>query len=565
MKKKILAALVAILIICIPLTACSESYTGTSVGEMPEDTYAVISNGGSAVQYGKYIYFINGYRGYTDDDGKSNLWGSVVKGGLYRAKLLDGKDVKFDYYTPFGQAVSLNSYEGGYDEEHGFNFVTTEEEVKTGYERDDDGNIVYENGEPVEKEPDIVTVAKAELIASKTVGTSGYSNGGLFIYDEYIYYASPSNHQSKDGTFEVNKTVFFRTKLDGSKTIKLYETENDGASSPYAFYNQNGKVYLVVQDGTNIISVEVGEKKVEAVREIATDVSSVLFPVKKIYYKGMDTNSVEDFVYYTRALGDDDEFEVRTGNVAVAVRPDGTESSVIVANGNTITLKNTDNGYLFYEDAKSSGTEIVYTNLHEQFMQCSETYKTAYEKIKSDLQTVFGANSVLIGHQSGVALDNEASYSQIICFRPDTRSNQVYSLLQESSALSIYDGLSITQIYSGTVGEVYAIDGNEVYFGDGSGSFYRTNVYNKTEDNTAVKLGESMITTPTFDLDVVGRFVVLYGEVDDYASDYAFFLSRDKEWTEKQFVGVKSDIDKYDISVELNEGTEDDDSTADAN
>lgn len=101
-------------------------------------------------------------------------------------------------------------------------------------------------------------------------------------------------------------------------------------------------MYLVVHDGNDIVSVTVGAKKAEKAEIIASSVTDVLFPVKEVYYKGMDTNSAEDFVYFTRDISDDDS--VRAGKITEAIRPDGSERITLLSPGYDITLKNVDGG-----------------------------------------------------------------------------------------------------------------------------------------------------------------------------------------------------------------------------
>ena len=57
-----------------------------------------------------------------------------------------------------------------------------------------------------------------QLIAPKRIGTSGYKDGGIFIYDDWVYFASPNNEKNKAGAVQYNKTDFFRPKPDGSKS-----------------------------------------------------------------------------------------------------------------------------------------------------------------------------------------------------------------------------------------------------------------------------------------------------------------------------------------------------------
>lgn len=562
MKKKIFAAFIAALLMCAPLIACEGNYTNPKIEGKQNMDYVVVSNGGSAVQFGNYVYYINGYAGYADEDGQQNIWGNVVKGGLFRAELKGGKDVKFDYMTSFGVEVDgLKTYESQYDLDTGYDFVTQEEEVITGYLKDDDGELILDddlNPIPVKENVDKPVSYR---LASKLIGTSGYRNGGLFIYDDYIYYSTPSNKQNRDGTFATDHTVFYRTRLDGTNTTRLYRTNNATSSSPYAFYKQGDKVYLTVQDGTSIISVTIGSK-VESVKEIATEVTGVLFPAKSVYFKGIDTCSVEDFIYYTRAIDDNDS--VGAGNVLTVMRPDGSEKFEI-ANGNTVTLKGVSNGYLFYQEARTSGNVICYTNLHGHFTNVDENGKansptyTAYYNDEENFDKIIEANggkpSVLTGNQSGTALSSESigNYTDIVCVRPDKRSNQVYAFCTSSSGLYMYDGTKMTTLYEGTVGTVYEIVGLDVYFGN-AGSYYY--VKNAPSGPELITLATGLNSEATFGLDVMGKFVVMFGEVDDYADNYALFYNLDRLDDGKQFVGVRTSEDTYDPDVELNTDTE---------
>ncbi|MBR2967867.1 MAG: DUF5050 domain-containing protein [Clostridia bacterium] len=552
MKKKILATIIAVLLMCAPLTACGESFKNDAVEGVQDTSYVVVSNGGSAVQYGNYVYYINGYRGYEDSDGSENYWGNVVKGGLYRAELNAGSDVSFDYTTAFGVSVSgLKTFDGAYNVDTNYDFVTKKNTVVTGYEKDEDGNIEYdEDGNAIEITED-VTESVSYRIASKTIGTSGYSNGGIFIYDDYVYYATPSNKQNRQGEFETTKTMFFRTKLDGTGTKRLYTSENDTAAADYAFYKQDGKVYLTVLDGTSIISVRVGDKKVERVTEIATDVTDALFPVRDVYYNGIDTNQAEDFIYYTRDITEDDR--IRSGNIVVAMRPSGEERAEIISNGNTVTLKNVDGGYLFYEDAQTGGNVIMYTNLHEQFMEFSLSYKSAYEANYDAIVDANGSFSAVIGHQSGVALnvENIGDYSEVVCFRPSMLSNQVYAVCFDGNGIYTYNGVEMVTVYNGSIRMIYDVIGTNVYYGDSDGGYHYTNVFVAAQDNEVVTIAQNMSTSATFGIDVVGRFAMMFGEVDDYAKDYAMFVNLDRIDEGTQFVGVKAEDDVYDPTVEL--------------
>jgi hypothetical protein len=89
MKKKLLLTVVCVLLIstlCALFTGCTqENYKQKAIATNYSDK--VYSNGGLAVVYGEYLYFINGYAGAEVD----NTFGEVVKGAIMRVELKDNK------------------------------------------------------------------------------------------------------------------------------------------------------------------------------------------------------------------------------------------------------------------------------------------------------------------------------------------------------------------------------------------------------------------------------------------------------------------------------------------
>lgn len=96
MKKKILISVLC-MVLCLTLglalVACNENYKQDAVPTNIVDA-RVYSNGGCAVQVGKYLYFINGYAGSDVD----NTFGDVVKGSIMRVDIL-GEDHSLDRST----------------------------------------------------------------------------------------------------------------------------------------------------------------------------------------------------------------------------------------------------------------------------------------------------------------------------------------------------------------------------------------------------------------------------------------------------------------------------------
>lgn len=137
----------------------------------------VLSNGGFAVEKGKYIYFINGKETYEAD----NTLGTPVKGSIMRI---------------------------------------SKEQL---------GNRNYESVETVVPQ----------------IAYSGNSNAGLFIYGDYIYYATPLTDTNSEGEVFNSYISFKRAKLDGSEVMKDYYVRYSNNSIEYRYVEVGDTVYLI--------------------------------------------------------------------------------------------------------------------------------------------------------------------------------------------------------------------------------------------------------------------------------------------------------------------------------
>lgn len=529
MKKRNL--LIILLSLCLAATAfvgCGADSIGSVKVEGVQDTdYTVYSNGGNAVQYGNYVYFINGTAGYEDENGDANVWGKVVKGALYRAELNGEKNGKeFDIQSVISSAT---------DEPL---------EFKASAGKDYDDNDI-----------DVVNV---QVIAPKVIGTSGYASGGIFIYDNYVYYASPNNQKNKAGAVQYSKTDFFRTSLDGKTTQKLLTTENDSASSPYAFYKQGDKTYLVALDGTTLKSVEMNDKKILDTAIIAEDVTSALLPTRSTYYKGMPTSSPEDFVYIVRSATEDDT--VKSGSVLEFMRPDGSERTIFLANGGTSSLEAVRDGVVFYRTTKGGDTVIRYSNLHDVFLAKDSDGKVNSPSYKEYEDAQEGGKKRTHIEGDALKIQGLSSYTFTYAFRPsadiDPNTDVVYVLASDGSAVRLFGagGESVVEVASGSATINTVIDGY-AYFNNGDGRTARFGIYKENgdvtkEDNENVQVvSDRAIATSGLPVDVCAGYLVYFGKIDEWASNYALFnklpgLGLEKPDEENAvFVGIRSEAD----------------------
>ncbi|MCH5154590.1 MAG: hypothetical protein J1F71_05205 [Clostridiales bacterium] len=512
MKRTLLAtsiALAAVLAVAPAVISCSgDSYSKISFSAQ-DTSYAVTSQGGSAVAYGNNIYFINGYRGYSDTNGTANLWGDVVKGALYRATL-----------------------NGARDEENKLLFrpQADSEAIEFKYKK---GTDYFDNE---------INIVSSTKIAPKTIGTEGYENGGLFIYDNYVYFASPNNEKNKAGTVQTISTDFFMMPLSGGKPTKIYTTTEKvtTSSSAYAFYKYNGSVYLVVNEDKDIVSVKINpsKEKVDDPVFFKVKATSVYFPVKETYYKGIDTNTPEDFIYFVRAVTDDDK--QNAGTVIEAMRPDGSENFKVSQSGQAETIEAVRDGLLFYRSAEVGNTKLRYTNMHNMLMEYSKSYKKAQDAITD----ADAKNKEVTGtFMTTISSDFTATYA----FRSDLNSNEVFFVGVTSSGMTLYrsgeDDFIMYQLCSNS-GTPKFIKNNYLYFAGSSSDYYRVPLFKHMDGFGEAQLLAENTSTATFGCDYAAGYFTYYGEVDQWASGYAYFVKVDgMEGAEPIFVGQRASSD----------------------
>lgn len=506
MTKKLFAIIATLAVSVIALFGCSgDHYNKVEISGVQSTEYTVEGNGSSAVQYGNYVYFLNGTRGYEDTEGTANVFGKVVKGAVYRAELLgenaDGAFVvKRDTVTELG----LKSHKD------------------VDYKRDE------------------VDVIDVQTVVPKTVGTASYKEGGIFIYDDCIYYASPNNLKNKTGDVQYKKTDFFRMTLDGKNTKKIYTTTADSDSSPYAFYSVGENVFLTVLDGTDLITVKIAKKngKVEDKVKLAENVTDAVMPVKPVYYKGIDENTIYDFIYYKRSATDDDTLP--NGEVMEYVRPDGeTESYVFGADGyDSYTLETVRDGYLFYRKADNYTNKLFATNLHNALKANDEKYAASEknadaENVDKPVLAVSDLDKLDVypfvqNYEFGKA--NVTNVVSVVATTKSSGSSSDSSSKSSSDSSStvtatLYvDGVAKGELASGAAVTVDAVYENYLFLTADStlkqidlsaGSFL-----------TAVTVAEN-VTTGTFGASVAGGYLIYFGKVSDEANGYAFFKEID--------------------------------------
>ena len=530
------------------MTACpgAATYRQNALSNRQPTTFnntpvAVLSNGGSAVQMGGFVYHLNGFDGFIDNDGNSNTWGNVEKGALARSSLMGNTVIQDFHFHWSATPVPLAVFEGQVDRFTGTDFNTTAHHITT-YQKceetgdylldDDDNKIEVVWNYPAERE--LMTWrhdANVDIVAPKRVGTSGFDGGGIFIMGDWIYYASPHNLRDGSGVVQTGRTDFFRTSLDRSVTHRLYTTVDRGTSaSPYAFYAFGSSHYLLVLDGTDIVSIPMHGNRARDVvnpRIIAQNVSRAYFPTREIYFDGITQNVVENFIFWERAATKDDNNI--NGNVIEIMRPDGSERAVIYNGGGNASILGTDNGIFFYRDTDSFGNvRVTYSNLHNVLIgRCPTSTVNNPRYISPTYRAQWYPNAPFGLVQGTISSAELGSFTTLIGLRPDGRNaDEVFVLGLGGSAelFSAAQGGTRTILLEESATFV-AVRDNTLFLNVGGASLVSLNLFT---GNDRVTLVESASTAPVFVFDVLREHVMFFDSAEQIftsrATNYSWFL-----------------------------------------
>lgn len=466
MKTKIFSILAIFVLLIGFLTGCS-GFKPLSGG--PSLNAIVTSNGGMAVQKGNYLYFVNGYVNSGTLVEGNNKYGKVQNSGIYRAQLDEQ-----------GQLL-----------------------------KDEENNLT-----------------NVELLVPKVVG---FENGGIYIFDNYIFYASPTILKDKTGKVRFDLVDFYMAKLNGSGVKKIYATSQYSSSATFAFYKLDNTIYLVVFDGNKIVSVSIKNGKIGAPVTMVQSATSVALP--KITEYNMDNNTVSNlnqYIYYTRSLNDSDNTVIEVGNVLAKVKI-GTklEEKLMQDNVWTYSLGRVFNNALYYSKHNSG------TLSSKQYFRSLQglSFETEAE---TQLTTTYYDNVAVLnfegGNSRGVVVSNG---SQLLYIKD----------------INVQDGIELLVNEKATI--LFSIGDNVYYTYGENNRLARVNVKNKTIENLTSE-DDTFKVDMNLKADYDNTYIYLYKKHTGNSIE-SYYLERIKYMTssfESEFIGV---MEEKHIEVEETE------------
>lgn len=225
MNKKRLLIFILLVALVMALTACAPDYKWGPLDTSAADNSPLLSNGGSVVSYKGYIYFINGT---TSTYEAENVFGEVVYGSVCRIAASKLDTVKENDFGTDEYAEALG----------------------------------------------------AEVLAPKAVFSSNTSDArlnGIYIFNDRLFYTTPSDTLASDGSVRNTMLDIMSVKLDGTDTKRVYTLGSNSLS--VGMFETEGDAYALFVDGDkNLVSLNLfdgTETKVdEKVTSSAVDMQS---------------------------------------------------------------------------------------------------------------------------------------------------------------------------------------------------------------------------------------------------------------------------------------------------
>jgi len=377
-------------------------------------TDGVLSNGGPVAKQGNTLYFVNGY---NKASATSNTFGKVDISSLYKVVLNENGEISYD-----------------------------------------------ENG----------AMQNVEQVVSSQVG---FEKGSIYVFGDYIYYATPYSGKDKTGSVLYSYLSFYRIKNDGSERSIICTTETKDTKMYYSYYVIDEKTLALVvfeQDTGNLTSYVMADGKVK-VLNIDTKVSSCVFSENN----GLGSD-IDKYVYYTKAVESTDE--IQQGNKVYKFVPNSTETTLI-STGRNIDIVTIVNGYLVY-----SADDTTYINNHTDANLSTDDHIISYVKYDTVLYVPV-ENGVSMIVVDKVADDN--------------------TKVKYINGNNVHDNYTICSTEATFVG----VNGDDLIYYGSDNMLYKVNY--KSASNTAVKICTKEVAKQDGPMvvEIVDGYVYFFGTI----------------------------------------------------
>lgn len=295
-KSAIFIVTAVLLVVTVMLTACNVNDFKPEV-ELPAAGQTPQGNGGNAVVYGKWLYYVNGYQSSASAENTyTNVQARV--GAIARIEL-DVLERLFDVIA---------------DKE---NYSTSAARTK------EIARLVAEN---------------AEMVVPKfyySGNTTSTHINGIYIYEDRLYILTPNDELTAGGNSQTSQSVLTSFKLDGSDQQRHYTFSSNSAQILLCEGEHKLLALYISDSDVGCIDASNGQEiaKIEETSGATIDVAD-----QSVFYIDSETNAI---------------CKLHAGDEQSKVIVDNDKDSNI-----TYTISNVNGGYVYYTKSYSINSGI---------------------------------------------------------------------------------------------------------------------------------------------------------------------------------------------------------------
>ena len=316
----------------------------------------VKSNGGIAVQYGDWIYYVNGYESDVNAENTYvNTNDSPRVGSVVRIKTSDIPAI-----------LAIN---------------------------DDDDLTTTQRSKAIAKAVD----EKTQIVVPHvyySANTANHFINGIYIFNDRLYMLTPNDKLTAGGASQTNQSVLMSFDLAGEHPQRHFTFESNTAQ--IWLYEQEGKVMATYYMNSKLYILEVADNE----KSVSTEITGEEETVAAINY-----DEAANCLFYVDGDGSICKLDIGAKAKKVIIdnstETDGEKSSI------TYTIASVNAGYVYYTQANSNNSDIDNIVLYYVNTNVSDDYKSEIALNTTEL------NSTPVAWKDGkvVTLKPDGSYT----------------------------------------------------------------------------------------------------------------------------------------------------------
>ena len=304
-KKSLILLVAVIMCLAVLLTACNgktfkRNFDAPKGGE-------VKSNGGIAVQYGEWIYYVNGYESNANAENTYvNTNDSPRVGSVVRIKAADIPAI-----------LAIN---------------------------DDDDLTTTERAKAIAKAVDEKTQIVVPHVYYST-NTTTRSINGIYIFNDRLYMLTPNDKLTAGGSTQTDQSVLMSFDLAGEHPQRHFTFESNSAQ--IWLYEKEGKVMATYYMNSKLYVLELTDSEKSAVKEITGEEETVA---------AINYDEAANCLFFLDGDGSICKLDIGAKEKKViidnTVGDDGETSSI------TYAIVSVNAGYVYYTQADSNNSDV---------------------------------------------------------------------------------------------------------------------------------------------------------------------------------------------------------------